>query len=300
MIKKLSLLLLILSLFASNLFAENDFEDLPSQNLDTWSSLKLKWSNAQLNPFTIEGQNAGCSVYPDEVINSLRIYSTIYRDPIDWDSNTHIKQQDLGKVNIYAIQENGKWKFLREINYHSSYTFIKGTTYALEFYDCPNEELDDLTKTPNGNEHGDVICKDDNLVQINFYNPNDVTKSYTYDRITSCSGGCENSVCIDSDKDNLPKYEESTRTGDLVDYWDENQANEELKQLREELNEKSINLTLLNQKLDENSPQKKIIEGQLSAIENQEEQLKDQSNLNFTPFLIILAIVGVIGLVVLK
>ena len=242
--KKIMSSFLIFFVFISGAFAS----ELPSENLDFWSSIKYGFSNGGL---TIQGQEQACSVYPDDVRKSL-IFSSTKAKNLKELSLYISKLNDHGKVNIYAINSDGSWKFLKEKEYDDRYTFASNTKYALEFYNCPKPQKKQSIydyETSDGFKHGDLLCKGDYVAELNF----DIEGKVSYNKILDCDKGCLGGVCQDEGEDKQEKQQVITHNDDGSEayVWSDKKVQEEYKVIEQQLEGQNTELEKLQQTLEQ-------------------------------------------------
>lgn len=265
-LKKILSPLLIFFMVISGVFSST----LPSENLDLWSSIKYGFTTGGL---TIQGQEQACSVYPDDVRESVVFSSSSKRIASEL-AFDYKSLSDNGKVNIYAIQESGKWKFIKEIEYHERYFFVGSTKYALEFYNCPDKQQTKQSiydyETSDGFKHGDLLCKGDYVAELNF----NIDGQVSYNKILDCDKGCLGGVCLDEGEDVEEKQEVITHNsnGDQEFVWSDKQVSEEYQKVEEQLEGQNTDLKILQETL-EKQREEQLQNGDVTSAQKTQDEL---------------------------
>ena len=259
-------IILIFSLLTSTYATDN-----PSDNLDFWSGIKLNF----FKPLTIEGQNSGCSVYPDTVRKSVLFPTNRNLNPTLISLSS--KLSDKGKYNIYAINSDGSWKFLKEKDYGESYLFYAGKEYSVEYYNCPDSIQKSINpkdcSTPDNKEQGDIICKGNSYLAAVNFDVSSGTCKVEYDKVKSCDYGCDFSSCNDQEGTKVTT-ELITHNSDGSSYevWSDKDISNEYVKVDEQLEGLIIDIESLNKELETQRAK--------ALLETEKQKLEDEINQN--------------------
>lgn len=137
------------------------------KKLDFWSKIKIRID--KMSPFTLAGEQRGCSQYPDESKTVTGSYL------VSCSGKTSL-------INWYVINADGSWSYMGETNAPKSISY--GGKWAYECYYCP-----DIVKECSSGQKGCIseswywYCSDGKKVQKSC-------GVLTYCSQGSCVSGC--------------------------------------------------------------------------------------------------------------